>query len=212
MIRILLVEDHMMVRKGLRSLLENETGIEVVDEAGNGREAIQKVESLKPDIVLMDISMPTLNGLDATRQIKRQHPDMKILILTMHTAEEYVFEVLDAGASGYVVKQSAPNELVTAIHAVSRGETYLSPKVSGIVVQEILNGVLKKKKEHRLTEREREIVQLIAEGHSNREIADTLHISIKTVDTHRSNLMEKLDLHSIADITRYAIRNKIINP
>ena len=212
MIRILLVEDHTMVRKGLRSLLENETGIEVVDEAGNGREAIQKVESLKPDIVVMDISMPTLNGLDATRQIKRQHPDMKILILTMHTAEEYVFEVLDAGASGYVVKQSAPNELVTAIHAVSRGETYLSPKVSGLVVQEILNGVRKKKKEPRLTEREREIVQLIAEGHSNREIADTLHISIKTVDTHRSNLMEKLDLHSIADITRYAIRNKIINP
>ena len=212
-IQILLADDHMIVRKGLASILNNEPGLEVIGEAEDGREAVQKVEELNPDIVVMDISMPQLNGLDATRQIKKRFPDMKILILTMHISDEYVYEVLQAGASGYILKQAAPTELLSAIQSVQQGDIYLSPKVSKTVINEYLkkSQIDKIKTESQLTEREREIVQLIAEGNSNREIAEILHISIKTVESHRTKVMEKLDLHSTANITRYAIRKGIIS-
>jgi DNA-binding NarL/FixJ family response regulator len=212
-ISVLLAEDHTIVRKGLVSILENELGIEVVGEAEDGREAIQKVEELEPDIVVMDISMPILNGLDATKQIKKRFPQVKVIILTMHINEEYILEVLHAGASGYVIKQAVPTELITAIDSVYHGEVFLSPKVSKTVIQEYLKQAQagKEKAEPQLTDREREIVQLIAEGHSNRKIAEMLYISIKTVEAHRSKIMEKLDLHSVADITRYAIRKGIVS-
>lgn len=212
-IRVLLAEDHTIVRKGLISLLKDEMGIEVIGEAENGREAINKVEELMPDIVVMDISMPLLNGLDATRQIKKRFPDVIVLILTMHIDDAYIFEVMQAGASGYIIKKAVPTELVSAIQAVYQGDIYLSPKVSKKVIQEYLKQVDsgKEKIEPKLTDREREVVQLIAEGNSNRKIGESLFISVKTVESHRAKIMEKHNLHSTADITRYAIRKGIVS-
>lgn len=214
-IRVILAEDHTIVRKGLRSLLEGEEDIEVIGEAGDGKEAITLVEQKKPDIVVMDIGMPQLNGLEATRRIKKKFPETKVLILTMHTNEEYVFEILQAGASGYVVKKAAPTELVSALRAVKQGESFLSPSISKKVIDEYLqrSGEAKRRGAFELlTDREREVLQLIAEGNSTRGIAGRLFISTKTVETHRSNLMEKLDLHGTADLTRYAIRMGIVDP
>jgi len=211
-IRVLLAEDHTIVRKGLRSLLEDEAAIEVIGEAEDGREAIQKVGQLRPDVVVMDITMPALNGLEATRQIKELFPEVKVLILTMHANEEYVFQILRAGASGYVVKQAAVTELVSAIQAVYRGDSFLSPSISSEVIEEYIRqakGVAKNSYD-KLTNREREVLQLIAEGHSSREIAELLHISAKTVRVHRAHLMDKLDIHSTAGLTRYAIRKGVI--
>jgi len=214
-IRVILAEDHTIVRKGLRSLLEGEEDIEVIGEAGNGKEAITLVEQKKPDIVVMDIGMPELNGLEATRRIKKKFPQTKVLILTMHTNEEYVFEILQAGASGYIVKKAAPTELVSALRAVEQGESFLSPSISKKVIDEYLQRAGEAKRRgafELLTDREREVLQLIAEGNSTRGIAGRLFISTKTVETHRSNLMEKLDLHGTADLTRYAIRTGIVDP
>ncbi len=212
-IRVLMAEDHTIVRKGLISLLKDEMGIEVVGEADDGREAINKVEELMPDIVVMDISMPLLNVLDATRQIKKRFPDVIVLILTMHIDDAYILEVMQAGASGYIIKKAVPTELVTAIQAVSQGDIYLSPKVSKKVIEEYLKqaraGI--EKNEPQLTDREREVVQLIAEGNSNRKIGESLFISVKTVESHRAKIMEKHNLHSTADITRYAIRKGIVS-
>ncbi len=212
-IRVLLAEDHTIVRKGLRSLLDGEAGIEVIGEAENGREAVEKVQQLLPDVVLMDIAMPGLNGLEATRQIKKRFPEVQVLILTMHANEEYIFQILRAGASGYVVKQAAPTELISAIRAAYRGDSFLSPSISRTVIQEYIRqaeATAEKDSYDQLTTREREVLQLIAEGHSNREIADLLHISIKTVETHRANLMDKLDIHSTAELTQYAMRKGVI--
>lgn len=212
-IRVLLVEDHTIVRKGLRSLLDGEAGIEVIGEAEDGREAIKKVQQLLPDVVLMDITMPALSGLEATRQIKKRFPEIKVLILTMHAAGEYIFQILRAGASGYVVKQAAPAELVSAIQAVHRGESFLSPSISRKVIEEYIRqaeAVAEKDSYDQLTPREREVLQLVAEGRSNREIAKLLHVSIKTVETHRAHLMNKLDIHSTAELTQYAIRKGVI--
>ena len=213
--RVLLAEDHTIVRKGLRSLLDKETGIKVVGEAEDGREAIVKAEELHPDVVVMDIAMPGLNGLEATRQIKKRFPDMKILILTMHTNEEYVLQTLNAGASGYLVKKAAPAELISAINAVHKGDSFLSPSISRTVIDEYI----RRSKEisegeegfEQLTVREREVLQLIAEGRKTREIAELLYISIKTVETHRAHIMNKLDIHSTAELTRYAMRKGIIS-
>ena len=213
--RVLLAEDHTIVRKGLRSLLDKETGIEVVGEAEDGREAIVKAEELHPDVVVMDIAMPGLNGLEATRQIKKRFPDMKILILTMHANEEYILQSLKAGASGYLVKKAAPAELISAINAVHKGHSFLSPSISRMVIDEYI----RRSKEisegeegfEQLTVREREVLQLIAEGRKTREIAELLYISIKTVETHRAHIMNKLDIHSTAELTRYAIRKGIIS-
>ena len=213
--RVLLAEDHTIVRKGLRSLLDKETGIKVVGEAEDGREAIVKAEELHPDVVVMDIAMPGLNGLEATRQIKKRFSDMKIIILTMHTNEEYVLQTLKAGASGYLVKKAAPAELISAINAVHKGNSFLSPSISRTVIDEYI----RRSKEisegeegfEQLTVREREVLQLIAEGRKTREIAELLYISIKTVETHRAHIMDKLDIHSTAELTRYAIRKGIIS-
>jgi len=213
--RVLLAEDHTIVRKGLRSLLDKETGIKVVEEAEDGREAILKAEELHPDVVVMDIAMPGLNGLEATRQIKKRFPDIKIIILTMHANEEYILQSLKAGASGYLVKKAVPVELISAINAVHKGNSFLSPSISRTVIDEYV----RRSKEisegeegfEQLTVREREVLQLIAEGRKTREIAELLYISIKTVETHRAHIMNKLDIHSTAELTRYAIRKGIIS-
>lgn len=213
--KVILADDHTIVRKGLRSLLDAERDMNVIGEAGDGREAIELVAQLKPHIVVMDIGMPLLNGLEATRRILKKHPETKVLILTMHTNEEYVFEILRAGASGYIVKKAAPTELVAAIRAIREGESFLSPSISKKVIDEY---VQRAGEENRgedafefLTNREREVLQLIAEGHSTRGIAEKLFVSVKTVEAHRSNLLKKLDLHGTADLTRYAIRKGIVD-
>ena len=214
-IRILLAEDHTIVRQGLRSILDGREGIEVVGEAKDGREAVEKVQQLQPDIVLMDLSMPLLSGLEATRQIKSQYPQIKVLVLTMHADEEYIFQILQAGASGYLLKQAAVGELVAAIQVVYEGNSYLSPAISRKIVDEYVRQTREQGKVDpydQLTDREREVLHLIAEGYSTQEIAGLLFISPKTVRGHRSSLTEKLDLHSNAELTRYAIRKGIVDP
>jgi len=213
-IRVILADDHTIVRKGLRALLERDPRIQIVDEAGDGRETMQKVVRHMPDVVVMDIGMPNLNGIEATRQIMKRFPKIKILILTMHSSEEYIRAILDAGASGYVLKQAAPVELITAIETIHGGGSFLSPSICTTVIQEFKR---KSRKEREpagqvpLTEREREVLQLIAEGKSTRQIADSLFISPKTVEVHRSHLMEKLGLHNTAEIVRYALRKGIVD-
>ena len=213
-IKVLLADDHTILRKGLRSLLETEKGIEVLDEAEDGREAVSKVEALHPDVVVMDIAMPGLNGLEATRQIKKLYPEIQVLILSMHTNEEYIFQTLRAGASGYLVKKAAPRDLVLAIHAAMRGESFLSPSISKTIIDEYIRKAEKTGEEddpfEKLTGREREILQLLAEGISNREISKKIHISVKTVETHRAHIIEKLNLHNATDLTKYAIRKGLI--
>ena len=213
-IRVLLAEDHTIVRKGLRSLLDDEPDIEVVGEAEDGREAVQIAQDLLPDVVVMDISMPNLGGLEATRQIKKYISDIKVLILTVHANEEYILQVLRAGASGYLIKQAAPAELISAIHVAYQGESYLSPAISRAVIEDYVRraeGTEDLDSYSKLTSREREIMQLLAEGRSNREIAELLHISVKTVETHKANLMDKLDIHTVADLVRYAIQKGAID-
>ena len=211
-IRVLLADDHTIVRKGLRSLLEGQAGIEVIGEAEHGREAVQKTQELLPDVVLMDLSMPGLSGLEATRQIRKRFPEVKVLVLTRHANEEYIFQILRAGASGYVVKKAAPTELMLAIKAVYQGDSFLSPAISRPVIEEYIRKAeaMEENSHDRLTDREREVLQLIAEGHSSREIAELLHISEKTVRAHRAHLMDKLDIHSTAELTQYAIRKGVI--
>lgn len=212
-ITVLLAEDHTIVREGLVSMLEDEPDVQVVGQAGDGQTAVTLAEQLQPDVVVMDITMPILNGLEATRQIKRYYPQTQVVILTVHTTEEYIYQILQAGASGYVVKQAALDELVMAIRAAYSGETFLSPSVSSFVVQEYIEHASTNRLETEydlLTEREREILQLVAEGYSTREIAEQLIISVKTVESHRTNLMNKLDIHNIAGLTKYAISKGLI--
>ncbi|MDQ3248075.1 MAG: response regulator transcription factor [Chloroflexota bacterium] len=212
-IKVLLAEDHTIVRKGIRSLLDSEPTIEVVGEAENGRIAVEKTEQLRPDVVVLDHTMPVLNGLEATRQIRKYYPATRVLILTMHTNEEYIFQFLQAGAAGYLVKQSAPTDLVAAIHAVHAGQSFLSPLISKTVIDEYLRqagAAHPNSDEDKLTLREREVLQLLAEGCSNRQVAEQLHLSVKTVGVHRLHLMEKLGLHDITELTKYAIRKGMI--
>ncbi|MHB8793689.1 MAG: response regulator [Thermoleophilia bacterium] len=213
-IRILLADDHAILRAGLVRLLSEEPDIEVIGEADNGREAVQKVQELHPDIVLMDIGMPVMNGMEATKQIKKRDQDVKILVLTMHDNEEYLFQVLQAGASGYVLKKAADSDLVNAIHVVNRGDCFLYPSAAKMVVEDYLEK-LKHGQEptssfDTLTDREREILTLVAEGYTNREIAEALFISVKTVETHKANIMEKLNLHKRAELVRYAIKKGML--
>ena len=213
-IKVLLADDHTIVRKGIRSLLDGEADIEVVGEAENGRDAVKKVEQLLPNIVLMDSTMPLLNGLEATRQIEKRFPNVKVLILTMHTNEEYIFQFLQAGAAGYLVKQSAPQDLVSAIRAVDQGDCFLSPSISKTIIEEFVRHNKANYSEdsfNTLTDREREVLQLIVEGFSNKEIGEQLHISLKTVGVHRINLMHKLNIHNVTELTKYAIRKGIIS-
>ena len=211
-IRILLADDHTILRSGIRALLENEPGLSVIGEAEDGRAAVSMACKLKPDVVLMDIAMPLLNGLEATRQIKIQCPDVKVLVLSMHDNEEYIRQALEAGAMGYILKDAAPGELIGAIRSVYRGEAVLSPAVTRLVIEDYLRwgGTRPQDVTDSLSPREREVLQLIAEGYTNKQIAEILSISIKTVQAHRNNLMQKLDLHDRGELIKYAIQKKII--
>ncbi len=210
--RILLVDDHEIIRKGLRSVVEARKDWEIVGEATTGRDAVKKVEELKPDVVVMDISMPELNGLEAVRQIVKIAPRTEVLVLTMHESEDLVREVLEAGARGYLLKSDASRQLISAIEALRVHKPFLTSKVNEVVLMGYLGGKPLKGETSggRLTPREREIVQLLAEGMTNKEVASTLGISVKTAETHRTNIMRKLDLHSISELVRYAVRNHII--
>src|SRR6266852_5786702 len=213
-VRILVADDHQVVRTGLRALLESKTGWQVCGEASNGREAVEKAGQLKPDVAVLDIGMPLLNGVEATRQIRKLSPQTEILILTMHDSELLVQEVLSAGAHGYILKDDADRDLVTAVDALRRHKPYLSSRLSDAVSNpggHPGDGATSTQNPRgRLTPREREIVQLLAEGKSNKEVAGYLGISVKTAETHRANIMLKLDFHSITELVRYAVRNKII--
>jgi two-component system response regulator NreC len=209
-IKVLLAEDHIIVRKGLRSLLDREVDIEVVGEADNGQQAVEKAQLLQPDIVLMDITMPVLNGLEATRQIKALRLPIKVVVLTVHSTPEYAYQILRAGGSAYVLKQAAVSELIGAIRAVYQGGSFLSPSISRHAVDEYgRQATATEDKYDKLTAREREVLQMVAEGRTNREIAVIMHVTVKTVEAHRASLMNKLDLHSIADLTKYALRKGI---
>ncbi len=211
--RVLLVDDHRLVRASLRSLLADFTGVEVVAEAGDGREALELVAQHRPDLVLMDISMAGLNGLEATRQIINANPHVRVIVLSMHTSEKYVLQALRAGASGYVLKGSTTRELELAIESIIRGEVFLSPAISKHVIDVYLNRTADQTDSlGRLTPRQREILQLIAEGHSSKQIAQLLDASVKTIESHRASLMERLDIHDVAGLVRYAIRHGLVSP
>jgi DNA-binding NarL/FixJ family response regulator len=212
-IRVLIAEDHALVRAGFRALLQSCPGIQVVGETGDGREALHLVEKDPPDVILMDISMPGLNGLEATAHVVSEYPNVRVIILSMHADEEYVLQALRAGAAGYLLKDSDAAELELAITAVVRGETYLSPQVSKQVIAEYLRLVGDESGSHeQLTPRQREVLQLIAEGHTTKDIAQILCVSERTAMTHRAQLMERLDIHDIAGLVRYAIRTGLVSP
>jgi DNA-binding NarL/FixJ family response regulator len=212
----LLVDDHGLVRAGIRALLESLDGIQVLEEADDGREALRLIELHRPDVVLMDIAMSGLNGLEATKRVNRDFPETRVIILSMHANEEYVLQSLRAGAAGYLLKDAGTVELEIAIKAVAGGETYLSPPVSKHVISDYVRRMSSGEQEtpstlDRLTLRQREILQLIAEGQTTQEIARLLNIGVKTVETHRMQLMERLDIHDVAGLVRYAIRVGLIS-
>ncbi len=214
-IKVILADDHRIMREGLRSLLEKEPDIEVVAEADNGRTAVQQVQELSPDIVIMDVSMQDLNGIEATRQIIARYPDVKVLALSMHSDKTYVAGILSAGASGYLLKDSAFDELAEALRVVISGQFYLSSRVAAIVTKDYvrhLSGASGPSTHSILTAREREVLQLLAEGKSKKQVALQLNMSVKTVETHRQKIMEKLDIYSIAELTKYAIREGLTSP
>jgi len=209
--RILIADDHEVVRRGIRALLENHPGWEVSGEAEDGREAVERARELKPDLVLLDIGMPNLNGIDAARQILANSPATHILVLTMHYSQQVVQEVLAVGARGFLLKSDAGRDLITAVEAVQNHRTFFTSQVTEMVVDGYLNPERKEEAplKNRLTPREREVVQLLAEGKTSKEVAVALNLSVKTAETHRTNIMRKLDLHSVADLTLYALRNGI---
>ncbi|TDD55155.1 response regulator [Saccharopolyspora elongata] len=211
--RILLADDHALVRRGVRLILDNEPDLVVVAEAGDGAEAIEKARTDEPDLAILDIAMPRLTGLQATAELSRRHPDLRILILTMYDNEQYFFEALKAGASGYVLKSVADRDLVEACRAAMRGEPFLYPGAVTALIRNYLDHAADEESSTRvITRREEEILKLVAEGHSSREIADLLVISIKTVERHRANLLQKLGLRDRLELTRYAIRTGLIEP
>ncbi len=209
-VRILLADDHEVVRQGLRRLLEAQPGWEICGEAAGGREAVDLAKRLKPDVVVLDFSMPGLNGTEAARQILKELPKTEVLILTMHSSEPLMRGALEAGARGYVLKSDASRDLVSGVHAVIAHKSFLSPGISGTVVDGYLRSPDEVASRPPLTPREREIVKLLAEGKSNKEVAAVLDISVKTVEAHRANLMHKLNLSSLSDLVHYAIRNGIV--
>lgn len=210
--RLLLVDDHAVVRSGLRMLLENERDVEIIGEAATASEALEAARRLKPNVILMDIGLPDMSGIDATREIKKNLPDVSIVALTIHEDEEYFFKMLEAGASGYVPKRAAPEELLTAIRAAATGQVYLYPSLAKLLVRDYLSGGRPDDDQtaSELTNREQEVLTYLAEGASNEAIAAALVISPKTVARHRENIMRKLNLHSRSELVRYAIRKGII--
>ncbi len=203
-IRILLADDHKIVREGLKNLIESVSTMKVIGEADDGRKAVKFVKELKPEVVIMDVSMPGLNGIDATRQILNEFPEMKIIALSMHANKQLISGILKAGAYGYLLKDCASAELINAIRTVMANQKFLSKGVAGFFSENINSFT---KEEAKLSDREREVLQLIAEGHSSKEIGEILFLSSKTVDAHRKNIMDKLDLHTIPELTKYAVKN-----
>ena len=212
-IRLLLVDDHEIVRAGIKMLFLAEKDMEIVGEVGTGSEAIEAVQKLKPDVVIMDVAMPGMSGIEATRQIKQVSPDTVVLALTMYEDEQYFFEMLDAGASGYIPKRAAPDDLVSAIRVVNEGNVFLHSTLAKFLMKEIMerSTPVDSSVAEELTPREQEVLTYIAEGYTNREIAEALSISVKTVDRHRENIMEKLNLHSRVELVKYAIEKGLIS-
>jgi two-component system response regulator NreC len=204
-LKIFLADDHTIVRQGLKLILSAQPDLEVVGEAANGKEAVDQVQKLKPDVVLMDVAMPELNGIEATRRMVDVNPRVKILVLSMHKESVYVREILKAGARGYILKDAIDSELLNAVRSVARGDGYISPAVSGALLNDYRKDVTDPAE--LLTKREREVLQLIAEGKTNKEIATRLNLSVYTVDSHRGKIMEKLNLHSTGELVRFAIKN-----
>jgi len=212
--RVLIADDHLIMREGLRALLESHDDIEVIGEATNGQEAVEQARTLQPDVILMDITMPIMNGLEATRAIKKENPDVKILILTMHEGEAYFFNILEAGASGYFIKGGSALELVSALQAVANGDVFLYPSMAKKLLVDYLQQAktgLYKENLDGLTPREQEVLKFVAEGFNNQEIGSKLFLSPTTVQTHRANIMGKLNLHRRTDLTKYAIKHGLIS-
>jgi DNA-binding NarL/FixJ family response regulator len=212
LIRVLLVDDHALMRAGLSALVREMHDIEVVGEAGDGAEALRVLEEVRPDVALVDISMPRLNGLEVVERASKHHPPVRIIVLSMHAFEEYVHRALRAGAAGYLLKNSGKAEVEQAIRAVARGRTWLSPAISKTVVSALARGEKPHERFEMLSARQREILQLIAEGNSTKQIAEQLALSAKTVETHRTELMDRLGIHGVAGLVRYAIRVGLVQP
>lgn len=207
-IRVVLADDHKIMREGLCSLLRNDPRVEIAGVAEDGRSAVQLAREQKPDVVVMDVAMPDLNGIEAARRIKAEMPDVRILALSMHADKRYISSMLQAGASGYLLKDCAFKELVQAIHTVARRQVYLSPSIAALVTEDYVRQLMTRDASPAaiLSPKEREVLQLMAEGHSTKQIAASLNLSVKTIETHRQQVMEKLDLHSIAELTKFAVR------
>ena len=215
-IRILLADDHQMVRSGIATLLQNIKEFAIVGEAEDGEDAVHKTSELRPTVVVIDLSMPKLSGIEATKIIKKRYPETNVLVLTMHENEEYVYQILKSGASGYVLKSAGKDELAAAIRAAAKGEKFFSPKISQLMAEGYVKRVEKgtpdaPQRDAPLTRREREVLALVASGLTNQQIADQLFISPRTVDTHRTNIMQKLDIHDLANLVRYAIEHGVIS-
>jgi DNA-binding NarL/FixJ family response regulator len=208
-VRVLIADDHGIVRSGLRLLLDRQSDIEVVAEAEDGADALEKVVAEKPDVAILDVSMPRMTGLQATHEIKKQAPETQVLILSMHDDERYLFEALRAGAAGYVLKRAADQDLLDAVRAAARGEPFLTPSAQQTLIRDFLE---RGEQQSELTPREQEVVKLIAEAHTNKEIAEILHLSEKTVESHRANVLQKLGMRDRVELVRYAIRNGLVEP
>jgi DNA-binding NarL/FixJ family response regulator len=211
--KIVIVEDHKLFREGLKSLLSDKDDLEVIGEAGDGLEAIKTVKKCRPDLLLLDLSMPKMNGISVMKEIKNQFPEIKIMALTIHESDQYVLEAFEAGADGYCLKDAGRNELMVAVDSVLQGKRYISPSISENVLEGYMSGRKKLKSKtawDTITQREREVLKLLGEGYQNKEISDMLHISVKTVEKHRANIMNKLDLHNAASLTAFAIEHGLV--
>src|SRR5580704_9229641 len=215
-LRILIADDHDLMRRGIKGMLESHAGWEICGEAHTGREAVSKAQELKPDIAILDISMPDLNGVDAARRIRKESPNTEILILSVHYSDQLIRDILEAGVRGYIVKSDSDRDLVIAVETLANHKPFFTPRATEVMLTNFNEGKTKadlpETMRDRLTSREREIVQLLAEGKSSKEVASSLNISVKTAETHRANIMRKLQLHTVSELVRYAVRNQIIEP